>query len=94
MKSFNVIVFNFNEKKFEPYDIIPYLYKTAIEKNPTDIKEFIKDEALYKWWSRCEYEIIISDWPPSGYEEKWDVYDQVMMNINIIADIINEILDR
>lgn len=94
MKSFNVIVFNFNTKKFEPYDVIPYLYKMAIEKNPTDIKEFIKDESLYKWWSRCEYEIILSDWPPSGYEEKWDVYDQVMMNINIIVDIINEILNR
>lgn len=94
MKSFNVIVFNFNEKKFEPYDIIPYLYKRAKEKNPTDIKEFIKKESLYMWWSRCEYEIILSDWPPSGYKEKWDVYDQVMMNINIIADILNEILNR
>ena len=25
MKSFNVIVYNFNTKKFEPYDIMPYL---------------------------------------------------------------------
>lgn len=32
MKSFNVINFNFNTSKFEPYDVMPYLvnrYKDA-----------------------------------------------------------------
>ena len=99
MKSFNVIINDFNGGTFGPYDVMPYLiheYNEAKVKPSSfqELKEFVEQRARYQWWARCEYEIIISDWPPSGYEEKWDVYDQVIMNINIIADILNEILNR
>ena len=94
MKSFNVIVYNFNTKKFEPYDIMPYLvdrYKRLKAKDrPLSLKKFIENEARYQWWSRCEYEIILSDWPPHGVEEKWDVFKQIMMNIDVIRDILEE----
>ena len=94
MKSFNVIVYNFNTKKFEPYDIMPYLvdrYKRLKAKDrPLSLKKLIEDEARYQWWSRCEYEIILSDWPPHGVEAKWDVFKQIMMNIDVIRDILEE----
>ena len=94
MKSFNVIVYNFSTMKFEPYDIMPYLvdrYKRLKAKDrPLSLKKFIEDEARYQWWSRCEYEIILSDWPPHGVEEKWDVFKQIMMNIDVIRDILEE----
>ena len=81
-------------KKFEPYDIMPYLvnrYKRLKKKDrPLSLKKFIEDEARYQWWSRCEYEIILSDWPPHGVEEKWDVFKQIMMNIDIITEILEE----
>lgn len=95
MKSFNVLIYNFNSKNFEPYDVIPYLesqYKKAKPKPKTykEFKEFIKKESHYQWWSRCEYEIILNPWPPDdkhpGY--KLDVHEQVMMNIEVITTIL------
>lgn len=36
----------------------------------------------YYFWCKCEYEVLIHEWPPheSGPERKVDVYSQVMMN--------------
>ena len=68
MKEFNVIVYNINSKEFKSYNIIPYLVSryNKKEKKPKtfdEFKEFIKNESMYQWWSRCEYEIILSPWP-------------------------------
>ena len=124
MKQFNVINFNFNAKKFEAYDVIPYLVreyheqierynaaKLELEEAKTDdeikiaksnldywkvpvtfdeFKQFVKDRAQYQFWSRCEYEIILVDWPCQKTEEKWDVYDQIMMNLDIVTQIVME----
>jgi hypothetical protein len=40
------------------------------------------------FWSRCEWEIILMDWPCQRHEEKWDVHRQISMNIDIIVDIL------
>ena len=42
---------------------------------------------MYQWWSRCEYEMIIKDWPCNTVEEKWDVYKQIMMNVDVVTQI-------
>lgn len=90
---FNVIVER--NGKFKPYNVIPYLisrYESTKEKTRPvtfeGFKDFIIQESKYQWWSRCEYEIILSDWPCQRTEEKWDVYRQVMMNINVITEIL------
>ena len=122
MKQFNVINFNFNAKKFEAYDVIPYLvraYNEQVERHNTaeseldiaiteeeieiakssldywkvpvtfdEFKEFVKDKAQYRFWARCEYEIILVDWPCQKTEEKWDVYDQIMMNLDIVTQLV------
>lgn len=67
-KEFNVIVYNINSKEFEPYNVIPYLVncydkKKSKLKTFDEFKEFVKSESMYQWWSRCEYEIILSPWP-------------------------------
>lgn len=93
---FNVIIYNPNKEAFEPYNVIPYLldqYKKIKSKSrkPTNKEEmitFIEAESKYQWWARCQYEIILSDWPTASHREKWDVHKQVMMNISIIADIL------
>lgn len=104
MKTFNVIIYNFNARKFEPYDVIPYLkhmYIQAVEWNKDnpeisvpktfeEFKDFVKKESQYQWWSRCEYELILADWPCSNYSEKWDIHAQVMMNLDIIARTLME----
>ena len=45
---------------------------------------------MYYFWSKCEWEIILSDWPPSDTfcKEKIDVFDQVMLNWDIFVDYI------
>lgn len=93
MKSFNVIIFDINRQKFISYDIMPYLLRQYNDKKekPTTFEEFkyfINSEAKYQWWARCEYEMVLSDWPPSGkIAEKWDVYKQVEMNLDIITKL-------
>ena len=93
MKSFYVIVYDFNRKTFIPYDVIPYLkkcYYEATDKPETleEFKNFVERQSMYQWWSRCEYEIILSDWPSQEHEEKWDVYQQIMLNLETIAEIL------
>ena len=95
MKSFNVIINDFNGGTFEPYDIMPYLvneYNEAKVKPSSfqELKEFVEQKARYQWWARCEYEIILVDWPNQKVSEKWDVYRQVMMNIDTVTRILIE----
>ena len=42
------------------------------------------------WWGRCQYEILISDWPSQSKIEKIDVYYQVMNNIDAITKLFME----
>lgn len=59
-----------------------------IPKTFDEFKDFVKKESQYQFWSRCEYEIILVDWPCQKTEEKWDVYDQIMMNLDIVTQIV------
>lgn len=93
MKSFYVIVYDINRKTFVPYDVIPYLEKCYYEetnkpKTLEEFKYFVKNQSMYHWWSRCEYEIILESWPNTNVNEKWDVHRQVMMNIDIITSML------
>lgn len=95
MTSFNVINWNPNRKVFEPYNVIPYFieeYKKLKHKPQTfgEFKTFIESESHYQFWGRCQYEIILTDWPCQKNEEKWDVHKQIMMNIDIITSIVME----
>ena len=137
MKQFNVINYNFNARKFEPYDVIPYLvhaYKEQIKRhrdNPNDdywkvpetfdeFKIFVQRESQYQFWSRCEYEIVLGPWPyvsapNEGYDtskendveawkehwkkhldscDKWDVYQQIMMNLDLVTKTLIECLEK
>ena len=96
-------MWDINRDELIYYDIIPYLLEQYNEtkkmssyketpKTREDFKEFIKKEAMYQWWSRCEYEILVSDWPKYNKEIKIDVYYQVLMNLDIITDIIINII--
>ena len=95
MKQFNVIIYDINRKKFKPYNVMNFFvdeYNEEKSKPKTfdKFKEFVERKSMWMFWSRCEYEIILSDWPPSGVEEKWDIYRQIMMNIDIITEILME----
>lgn len=91
-KEFNVILWDPNKKKFIPYNVIPYLVKQYKEKKFSgtfeELKKFIKGCSTYQWWARCEYEIILSDWPGCKTQKKIDIHSQVMMNLDLITEIV------
>lgn len=98
IKPFYVIAWN--NISFIPYDIMPHLmeqYKSRKKKvvlnTRQEVMDFIKGESLYQWWGRCEYEVILSDWPGMKEQKKIDVYEQLMMNLDIVADIFIDNLD-
>ena len=44
---------------------------------------------MYYFWSKCEYEVIVSSWPPrEGSEEKIDIYDQLKANWDIFKELV------
>ena len=50
--------------------------------------EAVRKDLMYYFWSKCEWEIILSSWPPMKdfHDAKIDVYDQVMLNWNVFID--------
>lgn len=96
---FNTIIFDPNRKIFKSHDVIPYLVsefmKLKKNKRPKSWEEFsewIKGELAYMYMSRCEYEIILKDWPCGKEEEKIDIYQQCMMNFEILVFIFHSTL--
>ena len=97
LKPFNVINFEINSNKFEAYNVMPYLvdcYKNEKkDKRPVTFdkfKKFVESNSMYKYWSRCEYEIILSDWPSNKHSKKIDVHWQIMNNIDIVTNVLME----
>ena len=87
-------MYDFNTKKVVPLDIIPYLkscYKQWADKPVCfeKFKKLVEEESRYQFWSRCEYELMVNSFPKSK-EIKTDVYQQIMMNIDLITNILME----
>ena len=135
-KEFKVLLMDFNRKKYEAYDVLPYFrniwrghrfnwdkdYNKIPVKTKEQLKEWIIDWARYQFWARCEYEFLMASWPfgshsmteemkeflktnpdIDNYDDdlrfcniiirdmvKLDVYEQLMMNIDILVDILND----
>ena len=135
-KEFKVLLMDFNRKKYEAYDVLPYFRNiwrghrfnwdkdyNKIQVNTNEqLKELIIDCARYQFWARCEYEFLMASWPfgshsmteemkeflktnpdIDNYDDdlrfcniiirdmvKIDVYEQLMMNIDILVDILND----
>lgn len=48
------------------------------------LEALIRRELQYYFWSKCEMEVTITDWPTSGeIDRKVDIYEQVYMNWDI-----------
>lgn len=97
----NAYVENINAKVIRPYNIFRhggFWYDCCeISRKYGDNKEIFLDELrrmlMYRFWAKCEWEVIISDWPPSNREElkiKVDVYQQVMNNWHVFSEYVWE----
>ena len=61
------------------------LYIKNYKKNSHDIDNFatqLKKDLMYYFWSKCEWEIILTSWPPNNNfnDKKIDVFDQINLN--------------
>ena len=95
MKQFNVLLWDINKRELTTYDVLPYFrkrYKDLKKKDRPSTKEqwteFVRIEGMYMYWSRCEYDIIISDWPSKTKEFKIDVWQQIENNLDLVVDIL------
>lgn len=85
----NVICEDMNGHGIKQYNIFHHAsFNKEVQKLLTKCKdqkvfaEELRRSLMYYFWSKCEWEIIISPWmqKPSSPEMKVDVYWQVMMN--------------
>lgn len=96
----NVYIENVNRKSIEVYNIFDHhlFLKDVIEaysKYKDNYEAFcdeIKKSLQYFFWSKCEWEIILSAWPPfeKFKDEKIDVYQQVMLNKDVFFKYVWE----
>ena len=107
MLEWNVYVEDVNAQKIVVYNIFRHTFfvrdcKKALKEHKEDKDSFLEEvrkELMYYFWSKCEWEIILSDFPPSGRfkEEKVDVYDQVRLNWKVFSEYLwnnRELLDK
>ena len=92
--SFYCIHQEYNSRRFEPYDVMPYFLNEWKEikksKRPTkltELKEWLRGRAQYMYWSRCEYEVILAGWPNTDNQKKIDIYDQIIMNLPLVVEV-------
>lgn len=57
-----------------------------IPKTFEEIKKFILQASSWRFRNRCEYEVIIVDWPNKKHEEKIDAFKQIEANIDVITN--------
>ena len=48
----------------------------------------LKHELMYRYWSKCEWEFVCSNWTCTKFEQKVDVWYQLEPNLEVIADLI------
>lgn len=51
------------------------------------LEEKLKRECMYYFWAKCEYEVVIQNWPNKDAEKKIDVFEQLEANWNIFKEI-------
>ena len=93
----NVFYHDFNKQKIVVFNIFEHWrfnddVKKSLKKfdNKEEFAERLKRDLLYYFWSKCEYEIVITSWcgGRNTKDIKIDVYDQVMNNWDIFVDYV------
>ena len=98
--SWNVYMEDFNRNVIMTRNILDNRYfrddcRKAARLHKQDKEAFsesVKGHLMYYYWSKCEYEIILTAWPPreNFNDKKIDIYDQVMLNWDRFIDYLWE----
>ncbi len=79
------------------YDRLIERVKKLIRKNADydEIKKEIDICLMSRYWSRSEYEVVVSNWAGKDFEQKIDVYWQLQPNLDRITEyVIRELAPR
>lgn len=95
----NVYYHDFNRRQITTYNVfnhgsfnreINQLSQKNLDK--LEFAERLKIIAMYYFWSKTEWEVIVSPWIGKGDDEKIDVYDQLKLNWDKFVDYVwNEV---
>lgn len=94
IRPFNVFLHSSYYKDL--YDLLRKYKRIERQTGKVDMEQFsdaVKHITMYYYWSKCEWEVIISGWPPSSLrteEIKVDVYDQLALNWDAFINYIWE----
>lgn len=84
----NVYREDFNGRKIKPYNIFDHVrfnedvidaYRTYSDDFETFSKE-VRHSLMYYFWSKCEWEVVLTPWVGKAEDIKIDAFDQVTMN--------------
>lgn len=93
-KEFKVLLMDINKKTYEEYDILPYFrrewnirpfgrdekYKKIPVTTKPQLREWVDVFAKYQFWSRCEYEFLMAQWPFCTRKINDDIRHYVKVN--------------
>lgn len=98
MPVWNVYTYNINSRKIETFNIFKHgrFYKNIKEdlqiyRDKSEFAERLKSNLVYYFWSKSEWEILISPWIGGNREKdsiKVDVFSQVNNNFEILLDYV------
>ena len=60
---------------------------TYMPRTLEEMQQFVR-YATMDFWCRCEYEMLVKDWPCGKKETKIDVYTQIDMNNEVVAKLL------
>lgn len=88
--------YNPNSKKFEAFNVFDSLrVRWSVACYVANKKEIISEPLIYCFgdlWSRCEYEMVMSDWPNQETVEKHDVWDMyIIPNKDYLMSLVNSV---
>lgn len=95
----NVFYYNINSRKITTYNIFKHGgFSKMVEKHfaysetKEEFSEELKRSLMYFFWSKSEYEVVISPWCGGNEKEaiKVDIYKQVLMNWDRFVDYVWE----
>lgn len=80
-----------NKKDFILYDHTTF--KSIPITTKSQLEELLKQLFIYYYWSKCEWEFLVVDWPnkdkvSDSRPEKIDIWYQIKPNLSIITDLV------
>lgn len=96
----NVFYYDINRRKISTFNIFDHWkFKEDTQKNlnkhknKDDFAEALKSDLMYYFWCKAEWEIILAPWCGGDREKdaiKIDIYEQAMINFDILLNYIWE----